>query len=181
MTWRFAANAAAVLLAAVVPPSRATSEPPIEYQVKAAYVAKFVRFAEWPEAHPTHGEIAVGVVGENDFQQAMARLEGQRFGDTRISVRSLDSPRILDQLHVLVVSSTQSSDETARYLRAARDRPILTIGDAPSFTEDGGIIQFVVVEETIRFAINVDAAQRAGLELSSDLLRLATNLRDRLH
>jgi hypothetical protein len=137
MRWRFAASVAASILAAVVSPSRATSEPPVEYLVKAAYVAKFVRFAEWPDAHPIRGELAVGVVGESDFQVAMARLDGQHFGDVRISVRPLESLQTLEEVHVLVVSPAQSADQIARYLHAARDRPILTIGDGPTFARTG--------------------------------------------
>jgi hypothetical protein len=83
----------------------------------------------------------------------------------------------MDGLHVLMVGPSPATDEADRYLRVARERPILTVGDATDFTQAGGIIQFVIVEDTVRFEINLEAAERVGLKLSSRLLALARNVR----
>jgi hypothetical protein len=50
---------------------------------------------------------------------------------------------------------------------------VLTVGEGEEFLASGGIIGFVMVEETVRFAINQDAAHRAGLRVSSRVLALA--------
>ena len=51
---------------------------------------------------------------------------------------------------------------------------VLSIGDMEGFAEQGGIIGLTKVDGKVRFAINVDAAQRAGLTISSKLLKLAS-------
>ncbi len=54
---------------------------------------------------------------------------------------------------------------------------LLTVGETPGFLEHGGIINLVEVQGRIRFEINQEAAKRAGLTVSSRLLRLAMERR----
>ncbi len=56
--------------------------------------------------------------------------------------------------------------------------PVLTVGDIENFTKAGGVIAFTLEDNRVRFAINVDAAQRAGLKISSKLLSLARIVRE---
>ena len=53
---------------------------------------------------------------------------------------------------------------------------MLTVSDAAAFTEKGGIIQFKLIENKVRFRINADAASSAGLTVSSKLLSLAIDV-----
>ena len=164
---------AALVLSA---PPPCVAEPPREYQIQAAYVSKFLRFVQWPDGR---GEtFLVGVVGEPEFREAMDALDGYRVGDRAIDVRHVKTLEALDGLHVLVVGPSPSNEQADRYLRVARERPILTVGDATDFGQAGGIVQFVLVEDTVRFEINLAAAERVGLKLSSRLLQLARNVRE---
>lgn len=163
----------ALWIAALLCASPAGAEPPLEYQVQAAYVSKFLRFVEWPE--DVGDGFAVGVVGSPDFREAMAALDGYAVGERRVDVVQPKRVGEVEGLHVLVIgpsSAAQASD----FLDAARDRPVLTVSDAQDFNELGGIVQFVIVGDTMRFAINLAAAERGGLRLSSRLLRLATDV-----
>jgi hypothetical protein len=54
---------------------------------------------------------------------------------------------------------------------------ILTVSDDPQFTRRGGMIQFVFEDNRVRFEVNLAAAQRAKLALSSELIKLATAVR----
>jgi hypothetical protein len=53
---------------------------------------------------------------------------------------------------------------------------VLTVSDAPRFAARGGMIEFVREGEHVRFTVNVDAAKRAGLSISSRLLRVARGI-----
>ena len=63
-------------------------------------------------------------------------------------------------------------------LDAIRTLPVLTVSDGKGFSQAGGIIELYVEGGRMRFAINVDAAERSGLRLSSRLLGLAKVIRD---
>jgi hypothetical protein len=69
------------------------------------------------------------------------------------------------------------SDTAAAVLKAAADRPVLTIGETDRFLEGGGIIVLKVVERRVRFEVNTANAQKAGLRISAQLLGLATAVR----
>jgi hypothetical protein len=53
----------------------------------------------------------------------------------------------------------------------------LTVSDIPQFSQRGGMIQFVLEGNRIRFEVNLTATRRAGLSLSSELLKVATAVR----
>lgn len=55
---------------------------------------------------------------------------------------------------------------------------VLTVSDMPKFTERGGMIQFVTAANRVRFEINLQSARQAGLMMSSELLRVASAVRN---
>jgi hypothetical protein len=74
---------------------------------------------------------------------------------------------------LVFIGQTDSFDETLWMLK---EQPVLTVSDTAAFTEKGGMIQFKLVDNKIRFRVNVDAARTAGLTISSKLLSLAISV-----
>jgi hypothetical protein len=97
-----------------------------------------------------------------------ATLRGEIADERPIDVRLIITPG--PRCDVLFVP--QDAPATP-FLRAARGSPTLTVGESARFTAQGGIINFVLQEGTVRFQINPGEAERAGLRISSHLLRLA--------
>jgi hypothetical protein len=73
--------------------------------------------------------------------------------------------------------SSSEDRELARDLEALHGAPILTVSDIPDFVSRGGMIQFVLIDNRVRFEINVSNAERAGLTVSSQLLKVAVSVR----
>lgn len=148
---------------------------PLEYELKAAFLYNFVKFVEWPaDAFAgTRSPLTICVYGEDPFG---ASLDGAVRGET-VGERSLlvQRPQALDRLrdcHVLFVS--RSERPRMREILSRLERaPVLTVGDSDGFLREGGMINFVLEENKIRFLINQEAAERSGLRISSKLLRLA--------
>jgi len=80
--------------------------------------------------------------------------------------------------HLLHVGDGLTS-RFAAGLAGIRQLPVLTTSDAKGFSRSGGIAEFYLEGGQMRFVINLDAAERSGLLLSSRLLGLATVIRDR--
>jgi len=74
---------------------------------------------------------------------------------------------------IFIASSDPQFDETLRELAT---QPVLTVSDADSAVERGAIIGLKMEERRVRFEINMIAARRAGLKLSSQLLKVAVRL-----
>jgi hypothetical protein len=54
---------------------------------------------------------------------------------------------------------------------------VLTVSDLPKFTQSGGMVQFVLEGDRVRFEVNAAIAERAGLTLGSELLKVAVSVR----
>jgi hypothetical protein len=54
---------------------------------------------------------------------------------------------------------------------------VLTVSDMPQFTQHGGMIQFVTEAKRVRFEVNLTSAERTGLTLSSQLLKVAIGVK----
>jgi len=155
---------------------RADNRRPTEYQVKAAYLANFAKFVEWPAGSITDDNpIPVCVAGQDPFGPALdAALSGERVGGHPLVARRIDGLRDVDGCRILYVSSNEALIDS---VGSVERMPILTVSDAPDFLKHGGMIEFVLASNRVRFEINLAAARTAGLNISSELLRVATAVR----
>ena len=150
-------------------------EQPTEYQVKAAFLEKFGKFVEWPDtAFAGAGSpLVIGVFGENPFRDDLENLAAKdTINGHAIVVRQIKSPADLKGCHVVFISALVKAREPEA-LAAVNGLGILTVGETDNFIQAGGMINFVIDNNRIRFEINDAAARRAGLKISSKLLALA--------
>jgi uncharacterized protein DUF4154 len=153
---------------AAMTPLAAQEQTSLEYQVKAAYLYNFVKFIEWPDA-TRQGPLTICIAENNPFGKALDDLvRGESIDGRAIAARVVSAPQ--PDCHVVFVPRGVAAGE---YLRTARNAPVLTVGESADFVAQGGIINFVRDAGMIRFEIDQDAARRAGLQISSRLLRLA--------
>ena len=146
-----------------------------EYATKAAFLYNFARFIEWPESAfaSQDAPLVVGVIGENPFGDTLDKLRTQTIKNRKIEVKHFTQLAELTACHVLFISDSEEMRQT-QILDALQGTSTLTIGDhLRQFGARGGMINFMLFQDTIRFTINVGAARRAGLEMSSQLLKLA--------
>lgn len=146
-----------------------------EYLAKAHYLANFPSFVEWPpEALPTgKATFLVCVFGDFSFGTSLAEsTRGEIVRDRRVEVRWVHKPQELTLCQVVFVSHSEQKNYM-RVLEAVRGRMILTVGETSEFLDAGGILSFSSQQGTIQFDVNLDAAKKAQLKISSRLLALA--------
>ncbi|WP_300451441.1 YfiR family protein [Accumulibacter sp.] len=156
----------------------AQSAPAEENTLKAAFVYNFAKYTDWPdELWSRSPTLRVCTVGERGgFAQAVAALANKpAVRGKEVEVRQLARPEEASGCHFLVVAGRA---RMAEWTRAVRLAPVLTVGDAEGFATSGGIIGLYAEGDRLRFEINQEAAQRAGLKLSSQLLKLARLVKD---
>ena len=150
---------------------------PSEYEVKAAYLFNFMQYVDWPAAGAPGTEVVLCVAGRDPFDGILERTVRGRLSRGRtVRVTRVVVAAQIEPCHVLFVGERNATTVDA-WLLAARERPVLTVGEGTGFTAAGGMIGFVV-DETVRFAVNLREARRAGLEISSRVLRLASGLEE---
>jgi len=149
---------------------------PEEYQVKAVYLYNFGRFIDWPATGNKDDSFTICVLGRDPFGAVLdATLAGETIGDKKLVARRLASTLDGSNCKILFISSSESS-RMKQILAAVEKFGVLTVSDLPDFAINGGMIQFVLRDNKVRFEVNLAAAERAGLTLSSQLLKVATDV-----
>jgi hypothetical protein len=167
---------ASALLAAQATPAFGTDAAP-GVAVKAALVFNFVKFTEWP-ALAAGAPIVACVANDDDIASALAAVtDAAAVSGHKIVVSPREMDASWDGCHVLFVGEREMKHFVA-VAPALRTKPVLTVSDAKGFSTKDGIIELYLEEGRMRFAVNVDAADRAGLRLSSRLLGLSRVVRD---
>jgi len=151
-----------------------------EYKIKAAFIYNLAQFTEWPAdtLAKLDENFSIGVLGTNPFDDYLDEIAQEKLLKKRkIEIIYSDSIRDIIKCQVIFISA---SDKTVirEILQKIKDKSILTISDQTEFTQMGGIVNFINVQGKVRFAINIDAADRAKLRLSSNLLKLAKIVAD---
>lgn len=144
-------------------------------QVKAAYLHKFAAYVEWPSGTfaDSAAPVVVGVVNAQAVHAEMTRLiEGRPVQGRPMVVRPVAAERAQEGVHILYVGS-DTPGSAQKILPLYRDRPVLTVTDAPDGIADGAVLGFVLDAQRVRFQASLPAAHRAGLTLSSRLLAVA--------
>lgn len=161
----------AIPLAAGLLFALAASGAPTESEVKAAYLFNFARYVTWPAGAfaSAADPLRICVVGDEGFREVLAEtVAGKQVGDRPVIAESRGSAAEGGDCHVLFLPSGRAGQ-----VSGLSGRSVFTVSDVEGFAAGGGIANFVVVDSKVRFEINAKAAERAGLQVSSRLLRLA--------
>lgn len=141
--------------------------------IKAAFVYNFAKFVEWPAgAFATPQSPLDLCVTGSALEGRLQPLEGREAQGRTIRVRALAAGDAPLGCHILVVGDGAGGDRDQLLLAAGRG-PVLTIRDSADFTREGGMIALFVAANRVQFAVNLGAAQGAGLKLSARMLKLA--------
>jgi uncharacterized protein DUF4154 len=162
-----------------LPGALAQRPKPSDYDVKAAYLYNFGRFVEWPgkvEASQG-GSFTVCVLGQDPFGPSLdATLAGETIAGKTVVAKRISSAQESGSCQILFLGVSEAS-RLNKIIAELDQKSVLTVSDMPQFVNSGGMIQFVLEGKNVRFEVNLSAAQRAGLTLSSELLKVATVVR----
>jgi YfiR/HmsC-like len=181
---RLCATALAALIALVgATPTWAQASPSVEYQVKAAFLLNFAKFIEWPP-NVFQGEktpIAVCIFRYDPFGSALDDIiRGKTINNREVLARRIAELPDLKSCQLVFVSDREDK-LLSEILNSLKGASALVVGESEGFAERGGGVQFFLEDNKLRFAVNVDAVQRAHLTVSSKVLALARIVHDQGH
>lgn len=166
-----------------------------EEQIKAAFIFNFIKFIDWPaeDTNDSNEPIIVGIIGNENTVKAFDPVKARQIKNRNISIKYIDgfgktkeskekndsqwNQKIesLKKCHVLMFCTHDSTEieNPGRIIEALKGSSVLTVGEKAGFLELGGMINFVVEDEKVRFEVNLKESDNAKLKISSNLLRLA--------
>jgi uncharacterized protein DUF4154 len=146
---------------------------PSENEIKAAFLYNFAKYVEWPDATFQAGEFHLCALADAEFLKSVDDIiAGESIAGRPVSRQTASTPDEAQSCHILFVARADLA-RAEPLLAAARSAHVLTVGEGADFLKRGGAIAFVRDDTRVRFDVNVAEAQRAGLRISSRLLRVA--------
>jgi hypothetical protein len=166
----------ALVLAPQAPAQEATS---LEYQVKAVFLLRIAQFTDWPvDSDQAAQPFVIGVLGQDPFGSILEQaVEGERISGRPVVVRRYAELADLAPCELLFVAASHQQ-ATAQLLSRLQGSQTLTVADFAGFVGRGGAVELFLDEGRVRFRIDRDAAQAAGLVLRSQLLRAAATVKE---
>lgn len=150
-----------------------------EYNVKIGFIYNFAKFITWPpEAFEKNPDTLVFCFATEDPSvDVFYKLDGKIVSGRKIKVVAYQDGACLEQSQILFFA-TQNKAFIQQVLELTQGRSILTIGEVDGFTQWGGVIDFFEEQDRLRFKVNIDAANRERLKVSSQLLVSAQIVRE---
>lgn len=141
-------------------------------EVKAAFLCSFAEFVEWPAA-ANQGPVTIAILGKDPFGPLLEETAKVRALQTKaLEIHRLTRVEDAARFRIVFVSASEARS-LGQILRSLEGTSVLTVSDIPGFAAQGGIIGFVPEGKRVRFEINVAAAERSRVQISSRLLNLA--------
>ena len=177
-TWLLATACCAVLGAAPCAAQGQAAGAALERSVKAAFLYKFLGYAEFPASAfaDAAAPVVIGVVGADEMAAELSRIVAGRTVNSRpVLVKTLREGEAPTGVHLLFVAGADSA-RVARVLKAAQPSPMLLVTESENGLQQGSVINFKIVDERVRFDVSLDAADKNNIKLSSRLLTVANHV-----
>lgn len=154
---------------------------PSQYDVEGAYLLDFGKFTQLAPGSQAlrRATFDICILGHDPIGETIDKLATNETIDNHAVriVRDVRAPEA--RTCAIAFIGSHDDDEIREELNALSGADVLTVGDSPAFLNDGGMIQFVVQNDHVRFAVNLDAVHKTHLVLSSELLRVAMYVKGR--
>jgi len=154
----------------------AQSQTATENEVKAALIYNFVKFITWSDSsfsNPNDPFLICVLTEDTSGNIMQASLKDKEVKGRIIHIAQSNEYQSLKGCQVFFISLSQNAKST-EVLNKIKSKNILTIGESDGFAKSGGIIGLYKEGGKLRFEINLEAADRADLKISSKLLSLGT-------
>lgn len=178
MTTRFRLSVIALIaMAGALHGVAAQVTPMSDTAVKAAFLYNFAKFTEWRTSGPG-APLVLCVIDDAALANALKdTVRAKRIDGHDLEVEQLSNDQPVHACAIVFVPASETGHALAA-LQNVKTLPVLTVSDGKGFARTDGIIEFFIEGGRLRFAINTDAAERAGVHLSSRLLGLARIVKD---
>ena len=154
-----------------------SSERASEYNVKAAYLYQIPKFVSWPDDYLQQGaRLNLCVLGSDPFRGALQKIHLRQIRGHELNVRYIKKVQKASECHILFLSGDFAEQSVLDKYHRIAEQHILTIGESAKFVRSGGIIALTLRDDRVALEINLQAAEDAQIEVSSNLLEIASRV-----
>ncbi|MBN2706460.1 MAG: YfiR family protein [Deltaproteobacteria bacterium] len=142
--------------------------------VEAAFLRNFTRYVTWPEDvfADKFSPWRICILGGDPFGRTLEETFAGRMEQGRsFEIFRADSTAELPPCQIVFIAYKSRANRRAA-LASLRHQPVLTVGDASDFLQEGGIIRFDI-SDYVNFSVNLDQAGSASLTIQTQMLEVS--------
>lgn len=178
-SWRFVIANVLALGWALLCASQLTAQQPkaSESEIEAVYVFKFGQFITWPPSAQSKASFDICILGDDLLGPFLDKtIRGETINGRPVVERRIARPQDAQGCAIVYISRSEAF-RLGQNLMELRALPVLTVSDIADFVDKGGMIEFVLQGGRVRFEVNLTPADHAGLSFSSELLKVAIDVK----
>jgi len=162
-------------IAALNREAHAQPPPPSQSDIQAVYLFDFAKFVRWP-AGAEHEPLTICVAAPKTFADSVTKLiSGEQIESRPLAIRAIQNAGDKAGCAILFID-VSAKEHLDTLLAATAGKPVLTVSDIPGFLDRGGMIQFLLLNNRVRFSVDLRPVEHSGLSLSSELLKVAVSV-----
>lgn len=144
--------------------------------LQASYIYNIAKLVEWREPATKTGPFVIGILGSaNLYQELLKKYSTKSIGKQPIEVLKLPRSADVPQCHILFVSANELSLMGPIY-KAVDKRHTLLITEYPGALEDGAVVNFVRVQNTLKYELSLANARKHKQEVGLTLKQMAEHV-----
>lgn len=143
-------------------------------KIEAAFLRNFARYVTWPTSafSDDHAPWCIGVLGGDPFGEVLEKTVAGRTEQGRgFRLFRADALSELPLCQIVVIEYDDAALRRAALARL-RLQPVLTVGEAPEFLAEGGIVRFDV-DGRVEISVNLDQARSVSLTIQTKMLEVS--------
>lgn len=152
-----------------------------EYTAKAAFIYNFTKFVEWNIAEQeTTSSFVIGVLGDSPIYDALVDIaKTKKINNKKIEVVKCTATNPENcKCQILFIPELTDSKIFKEYCKAPTFKNALIISEKQGSLNYGSAINFLIIENRIRFEISVNTLNKCNLKASAQLLKLAVTVQN---
>jgi hypothetical protein len=147
-----------------------------EKQLSVAYLYNFMKFVEWPGI-AAKSELILCITDNVRFVDELNAVSGQPVQGKIVRVKHIQFGETPRECQLLFLPREETPNRISKWLNSTGDSPTLTVSDLNEFLDLGGMIALVRDGAHLKFEVNLERTKRAGLKLSAQLLKVASEVK----
>lgn len=146
-------------------------------KIKAAYIYQFTQFTGWPDDNIRDPDklFTICVIGNDPITKYLQPISSSHLDERTIVIKSFNNSVDIIDCEILYIAQSAKKN-LSKIIKIAQGHSILTVSSIPEFINNGGMINFVIVEERVRLKVNLDITRDANLKISAKLLEISLDV-----
>lgn len=142
------------------------------YKLHPVYIYNFIKYSQWPQGMPS-ADVVIGVLGNSSITNELAKMaQGKMVGNQKIAIKQFAHAKDLAGCHIVFVAK-QSRESLSSILNQLSRQPTLVITEKEGMAKAGSCINFVFVDDKLKYQINESAVKKSSVKVSAEIIKLS--------